>query len=156
MLFRSGYEFNIVPCFETTHVLSCRSTTLLMSSSEKKRTHSLWEQSNGSTHEAMEKKMGNIFPFQDDSFLMSTSQLKEELLPVVDLEPYWLCRAIGENKRTNSLCDQSNGSFIHEEMEEKMIDGRHLEVRNIFSFLDDTFSMNISHLKEKLIPTKNP
>ena len=32
-----GYEFRIVPCFETTHVLSCRSTTLLMRSSEKKR-----------------------------------------------------------------------------------------------------------------------
>ena len=39
-----GYEFNFVPCFEEAHVLPCISTTLLMSSSEKKRTHSLWEQ----------------------------------------------------------------------------------------------------------------
>ena len=33
-----------------------------------------------------------------------------------------------------------------------MVDGRHLEVRNPFSFLDDTFSMSTPQLKEKLLP----
>ena len=89
-----GYEFNIVPFFEAKHVSPYRSTTLYISSNEEKRTHSLWE--------------------------------------------------------------HSNGSFIHEAMEEKMIDGRHLEMRNIFSFLDDTFSMSISQLKEKLLPAADP
>ena len=71
-----GYEIRIVPCFETAHVSPCISTMLLMSSSENKRNHFLWEKSNGSfIHEAMEEKMiygihlemGNIFPFQDFS-----------------------------------------------------------------------------------------
>ena len=39
----AGYEFNIVPCFETTHVLPCRSTALLMRSNKNKRSHSLGE-----------------------------------------------------------------------------------------------------------------
>ena len=37
----AGYEFNIVPCFETTHVSPCISIVLLIRSNEKKRTHSL-------------------------------------------------------------------------------------------------------------------
>ena len=37
-----------------------------------------------------------------------------------------------------------------------MINGRHIEMRNIFSFLDDTFSMSISLLKEKLPPIADP
>ena len=78
----AGYEPSIVPCIEASHVSPCRSTMLLMSSSEKNRTHSLGE--------------------------------------------------------------HSNGKLIHEAMEGKMIDGRHLEMRNIFYFLDDTFSMRIS------------
>ena len=41
-------------------------------------------------------------------------------------------------------------------MEEKKIDGRHLEMRNIFSFLDDTFLMSILQLKEKLLHAANP
>ena len=36
-----------------------------------------------------------------------------------------------------------------------MINGRHLEMKNIFSFLDDTFSMSISHLIERLIPIED-
>ena len=48
------------------------------------------------------------------------------------------------------------GSFNNEALDVKMIDGRHLEMRNIFSFLDDTFSISISQLKEKLIPTADP
>ena len=80
---------------------------LLICNSEKKRTHSLWEQSYGSfTHEAMERQMidgrhlemGNIFPFQDDSFLMSISQFKEKFLPIADLEPHWFWKAIDEKK----------------------------------------------------------
>ena len=41
-------------------------------------------------------------------------------------------------------------------MEEEVIDGRNLEMRNIFSFLDDTFSMSISQLKERLLPAVDP
>ena len=37
-----------------------------------------------------------------------------------------------------------------------MINGRHLEMSNLFSFLDDPFSMSISQLKEKLLPTADP
>ena len=37
-----------------------------------------------------------------------------------------------------------------------MKNGRHLEMRNIFSFLDDPFSMSISQLKEKLLPATDP
>ena len=37
-----------------------------------------------------------------------------------------------------------------------MINGRHLDMRKIFSFLDDTFSMSTSQLKKKLIPTADP
>ena len=37
-----------------------------------------------------------------------------------------------------------------------MTDGRHLEVRNTFSFLDDTFSMSTPHIKEKLLPAADP
>ena len=48
------------------------------------------------------------------------------------------------------------GSFSHEAMEVKMVDGRHLEMRNLFSFLDDTFSMSITLLKEKLLPAAHP
>ena len=33
-----------------------------------------------------------------------------------------------------------------------MINGRHIDMRNLFSFLDDPFSMSISQLKEKLLP----
>ena len=61
-----------------------------------------------------------------------------------------------EEKRTHALWEHSHGSFIHEEMEEGMVDGRHLEVRNPFSFLDDTFSMRTPQLKEKLLPTADP
>ena len=37
-----------------------------------------------------------------------------------------------------------------------MMNGRHLDMRNIFSFLDDTFSMSISQLKEKPLPVVDP
>ena len=36
-----------------------------------------------------------------------------------------------------------------------MINGRHIEIKNLLSFLDDHFSMSISHLKEKLLPTED-
>ena len=55
----------------------------------------------------------------------------------------------------NASASHSKGSFTHEVMEVKMMNGRHLDMRNIFSFLDDTFSMNISQLKERLIPVEN-
>ena len=37
-----------------------------------------------------------------------------------------------------------------------MTNGRHLEMINLFSFLDDPFSMSISQLKEKLLPAADP
>ena len=37
-----------------------------------------------------------------------------------------------------------------------MINGRHLEMRNLFSFIDDTFSMSILLLKEILLPVADP
>ena len=52
--------------------------------------------------------------------------------------------------------EHSKGSFTHEAMEDKMMNGRHLDMRNLFSFLDDTFSMSISKLKERLLPTVDP
>ena len=52
--------------------------------------------------------------------------------------------------------EHSEGSFIHEAMEVKMINGRNLEMRNLFSFLDDPFSMSISQLKEKLLFAVDP
>ena len=52
--------------------------------------------------------------------------------------------------------EHSRGSFTHEAMEAKMTNGRHLEMRNLFSFLDDPFSMSLSLLKEKLLLAANP
>ena len=49
-----------------------------------------------------------------------------------------------DNERAPSFLEHSEGSFTHEAMEVKMINGRHLEMRNPFSFLDDPFSMSIS------------
>ena len=37
-----------------------------------------------------------------------------------------------------------------------MMDGRHLEVRNPFSLLDDPFSMSTPLLKEKILLAANP
>ena len=89
----TGYEINIVPCFETVDVLPCRSTTLSLSCSDN------------------------------------------------DEAPLFL--------------EHSESRFTHEAMEVKMVDGRHLEIRNLFSFLDDTFSMRISQLKKKLTYKKS-
>ena len=115
-----GYDFSIVSCLEKTKTPLWRLTTLSMSNSEKKRTHSLWEQSNGSfIHEAMEENMidgrhleiGNLFPFQDDSFSMSISQLKEKLIPAADPKPYWFWRAIDEKRL--SWRDLIGGALQH-------------------------------------------
>ena len=56
-------------------------------------------------------------------------------------------------KRPHSFLEHSNGNFINEAFKNQMIDGRHLEMGNIFPFQVDTFSMSISQLKEKIIPT---
>ena len=61
-----------------------------------------------------------------------------------------------DKERASSFLDHSGGSFTHEAMEEKMINGRHLEMRNLFSLLDDPFSMSLSPLKEKLLLALNP
>ena len=61
-----------------------------------------------------------------------------------------------ENKEAPSSLDHSEGSFTHEAMEVKMINGRHPEMRNIFSFLNDPFSMSITQLKEKLLSAADP
>ena len=57
-----------------------------------------------------------------------------------------------DNEETPLFLDHSEGSFTHDEMEVKMMNGRPLEMINIFSFLDDTFSMSISQLKEIPLP----
>ena len=61
-----------------------------------------------------------------------------------------------DKERASSFLEHSGGSFIHEAMEENMTNGRHLEMRNIFSLLDDPFSMIISLLKGKLLLAANP
>ena len=60
-----------------------------------------------------------------------------------------------EENMNHSSWENSHGSFTHEAMEEGMVDGRHIEVRNPFSFLDDPFSMSSPQFKEKLIPAKD-
>ena len=44
-----------------------------------------------------------------------------------------------ENEEARSFLEHSEGSFTHEEMEVKMTNGRHLEMTNLLSFLDDPF-----------------
>ena len=61
-----------------------------------------------------------------------------------------------DNEEAPLLLEHSEGSYSHGEMEDKMMNGRHLEMRNIFSFLDDTFSMSISQLKERLLLAAEP
>ena len=72
------------------------------------------------------------------------------------------CRSIAlslsssDNGRAPSFLENYEGSFAHEEMEVEMVDCRHLEMKNLLSFLDDPFSMSISQLKERLLPTADP
>ena len=61
-----------------------------------------------------------------------------------------------DNEGAPLFLEHYEGSFTHEAMKINMINGRHIEMRNLFSFLDDTFLMSISHLKEKLLPIANP
>ena len=49
-----------------------------------------------------------------------------------------------DNEEAPLFLEHFEGGFTHEEMEVNMIDGRHIEMINIFSFLDDPFSMRIS------------
>ena len=99
-------EISIVPCFETTYVLPCRSTTLSLSSSDNEEAPLFLENSKGCfTHEAMEVKMmngrhlemKNLLSFFDDTFSMIISPLKERLLPATDPEPHWFWKAMDEN-----------------------------------------------------------
>ena len=90
----ADYEINIMPYFETSYVLPCRSTALSLSSCE--------------------------------------------------------------DEEAPSFLKHYEGSFNHEAMEIKMTRSRHLEMRKFFSSLDDTFSMSISLLKEKLLLAANP
>ena len=102
-----GYEINIVPCFETVYVLPCISTTLSLRSSDNDEAPLFLEHFEGSfTHEEMEDNMmngrhldmRNIFSFLDDTFSMSTSQLKERVLPTADPGPHWFWKAMDEKK----------------------------------------------------------
>ena len=115
-----GYEISIVPFFETTYVLLCRSIALSLSSSDNEEAPLFLEHSELSfTHEAMGVKMmngrhlemRNIFSFLDDTFSMSISQLKERLLPAADLEPHWFWKAMDEKKV--SLRDIIGGALQH-------------------------------------------
>ena len=76
----ADYKMNVVPCFETVHVLPCRSTALSLSCYDKEGTSSFLEHSEGSfIHEAMEVNMINgrhlkmRSSFLDDPFSMSIS-----------------------------------------------------------------------------------
>ena len=64
-----------------------------------------------------------------------------------------LSKNSSEEKRTHSSWEKSDVSFIQEAIKEEMKKGRHLEMKNNFSSLDDTFSMSMPHLKEILLPT---
>ena len=84
------------------------------------------------------------------------------IVPCFEIEHVLPCRSTVlslssfEYEEVPSFFENSEGSFTHEAMEDKMINGRHLDMRNLFSFLDDTFSMSISQLKERLLPTADP
>ena len=94
------------------------------------------------------------------SLVISTNLMEEStLLHTTDLEQQ-SCTALyksnDEEKRTHSSWEHSNGSFIDEAMVDGMIYGRHLEMRNPFSFLDYPFSMRTPPLKEKPLPVTDP
>ena len=57
------------------------------------------------------------------------------------------------DKEASSLLEHSSGRFNLGAMEKKKMKSRHLEMRNIFSPLDDTLSMSMLHLKERLLLT---
>ena len=116
----AGCEISIVPFFETTYVLPCKSRALSLSSSDNEEAPLFLEHYEGSfTHEAMEDKMvngrhlemRNVFSFLDDNFSMSISRLKERLLPEADLEPHWFWEAMDEKKV--SLRDIIGGALQH-------------------------------------------
>ena len=72
------------------------------------------------------------------------------------------CRSTGMSLRSTDndeaplFLEHSEGSFTHEAMEDNMMNGIHLDMRNLFSFIDDTFSMRTLLLKERLLPTTDP
>ena len=88
--------------------------------------------------------------------LCTMSSYEFSIVPCYETADTALSMSSNGEKRTHSLWDQFNGSFTHEAMELKVIDGRHLEMGNIFPFQDNSFSMRISHLKEKLILAAYP
>ena len=54
-----------------------------------------------------------------------------------------LSKSSSEERRTHSSWDHTDVSFIWEAMKEAVRRSKHLEMRNIFSSLDDTFSMSM-------------
>ena len=72
------------------------------------------------------------------------------------MQIYSVSPSSSDNDEAPLFLEHFASSFTHEVMEEKMMNGRHLDMRNIFSFLDDTFSMNISQLKKGLLPASDP
>ena len=58
--------------------------------------------------------------------------------------------------RNHSSCEHSESSFIQEAMKESVRRGRHLEIRNSFTSLDDTLSMSMPQLKERLLLSADP
>ena len=56
-------------------------------------------------------------------------------------------------KEASTLLEHSRGSFNLEAVEKKKMKSRNLEMRSIFSPLDDTLSMSILQLKERLLLT---
>ena len=67
-----------------------------------------------------------------------------------------MSKSNSEERRTHSSWEHLDVSFIQEAMEEEMKKGRHLEMRRIFSSPDETFSMSMPQLKEKLLLAANP
>ena len=97
---------------------------------------------------------------EDSSIVISAHCMKRyAFLYAADLEQQSctaLCKSSKEERKHHSSWGHSNCSFTHEAMEEEMMNSIHLEVRNLFSFLDASFSMSTPQLKEKLLPAEDP
>ena len=71
------------------------------------------------------------------------------------------CRSIALSlsdcdKEASALLGHSRGSFNLEAVEKKEMKIRDLEMRSIFSPLDDTLSMSMLQLKKRLLPAADP
>ena len=95
---------------------------------------------------------------ENPSLVISENTLDGSIsLHAVDLEQHnsTVLRNDGE-RRNHSSCEHSKGSFIQEAMKEAVRRSRHLEIRNSFSSLDETLSMRMPQIKERLVLVSDP